>query len=157
MATYQFYKEQVLNASIEKLWDFISSPANLKKITPSYMGFDITTKYLPEKMYQGMMISYKVSPLPGFKSNWLTEITHVEPGKYFVDEQRSGPYKIWHHEHKLIPTEKGVLMTDLITYEPPFGILGQIANKLLIQSKLEEIFAYRRNRLIDLFGEGNDQ
>ncbi|MEQ9219885.1 MAG: SRPBCC family protein [Cyclobacteriaceae bacterium] len=156
MATYQFFKEQVLNASMEQLWDFISSPANLKKITPSYMGFDITTKYLPEKMYQGMMISYKVSPVPGFKSNWLTEITHVEPGKYFVDEQRSGPYKIWHHEHKLIPAKKGVLMTDLITYEPPFGILGRVANALLIENKLEEIFAYRRNKLIDLFGEVTD-
>lgn len=152
MAIYQFYKEQILDASIDQVWDFISSPANLKKITPPYMGFDITTKHLPKKMYQGMMISYKVSPLPGFKSNWLTEITHVDPGKYFVDEQRSGPYRIWHHEHRLNPHKNGVLMTDLITYQPPFGILGVVANKLLIKNQLEEIFTYRRNKLIDLFG-----
>ena len=153
MALYQFYREQEVNASLDQLWDFISSPANLKKITPPYMGFDITTKFLPEKMYQGMMISYKVSALPGYKTDWLTEITHVVPGRYFVDEQRSGPYKVWHHEHKLIPNDKGVMMTDLITYEPPFGFLGAIANKLLIKNKLDEIFVYRRNRLIDLFGD----
>ncbi len=153
MAIYQFYREQVFNATKEELWDFISSPRNLKKITPPYMGFDITSGHLPEKMYRGMMISYKVSPLAGFKSDWVTEITHVEPFSYFVDEQRSGPYRIWHHEHKLIPQPKGILMTDLITYQPPFGLLGRVANKLFIENKLKEIFDYRKVRLKELFGE----
>ncbi len=153
MPLYQFYRKQTLDTSIEELWDFISSPKNLKKITPTYMGFDITSSYLPEKMYQGMMISYKVSPLPGFKSNWVTEITHVNDKVYFVDEQRSGPYKIWHHEHRLIPKPKGVLMTDLITYQPPFGFLGAIANKLTIENKLNEIFDFRKVKLNELFVE----
>ncbi|XOV93756.1 MAG: hypothetical protein ACFHWX_03400 [Bacteroidota bacterium] len=153
MALYQFYREQLFESTIEELWDFISSPKNLKKITPPYMGFDITTNHLPDKMYQGMMISYKVSPLAGFKSNWVTEITHVDPLNYFVDEQRSGPYKIWHHEHRLISQENGVLMTDLVSYEPPFGILGAIANKLIIKNKLIEIFEYRKSKMNELFRE----
>lgn len=101
MPTYQFYREQIIPASKSKVWDFISSPANLKKITPPEMGFDITTPYLAEKMYAGMIISYQVRVLPGFTTNWVTEITQVREGEYFIDEQRMGPYRLWHHQHIL--------------------------------------------------------
>lgn len=152
MAFYRFYREQKLHASTEELWEFISSPKNLKEITPPHMGFDITTPNLPEKMYPGMVISYKVRPLLGIKTDWVTEITHVQEGRYFVDEQRIGPYTLWHHEHFLEPTEDGVLMKDIITYQPPFGVLGALANSLFIKKQLNAIFDYRRRVLEKRYG-----
>jgi ligand-binding SRPBCC domain-containing protein len=130
MATYQKYEEMEVLASIDEVWDFISSPSNLKEITPDYMGFEITSHGLPEKVYPGLMISYRVRPVLGINMNWLTEITQVEAPYYFVDEQRAGPYALWHHEHRLRPTEKGVIMTDLVTYRPPAGPLGDLARML---------------------------
>ena len=103
-------------------------------------------------MYPGMIISYVVRPLMNLKTNWVTEITQVKDKEYFVDEQRVGPYKIWHHQHILIPVKDGVLMRDIISYQPPFGILGKIANKLVIKKKLNEIFDYRFIALQNKFG-----
>ena len=96
---YQFKTKQLLKSDLETVWDFVSSPRNLKKITPPYMGFDITSKDLPLKMYPGMIISYKVSPLLSIPTTWVTEITQVEKYKFFIDEQRVGPYTMWHHQH----------------------------------------------------------
>lgn len=152
MAFYRFYREQELPATAEELWGFISSPKNLKEITPPHMGFDITTPNLPAKMYPGMMISYKVSPVLGIKTDWVTEITFIQEGRYFVDEQRIGPYTLWHHEHFLETTAGGVLMKDLITYQPPFGILGALANSLFIKKQLNAIFDYRRRVLEKRYG-----
>lgn len=143
MAFYQLIKTQKLPATINEVWDFISSPANLKEITPKHMGFIITGNSGGGKMYPGMIIIYKVSPLLGIKLNWVTEITHVRELEYFVDEQRVGPYSMWHHQHKIEPIEGGVLMTDIITYQPPLGILGALANKLFIKKQLGQIFDYR--------------
>ena len=147
MAFYQFCHEQEIKASMEEVWQFISSPENLKEITPDHMGFDIVSDNLPEKMYPGMIIHYKVSPLFGIRTNWVTEITQVKDLEFFVDEQRVGPYRMWHHQHILEPLEAGVLMKDIITYSPPFGVIGAIANKLFIRNKLEEIFAYRQDAI----------
>jgi ligand-binding SRPBCC domain-containing protein len=152
MPFYQFIHEQLFQASVSEMWSFISAPKNLKEITPDYMGFEITTPYLSEKMYAGMIISYKVSPVLNFKVDWVTEITHVKENEFFVDEQRIGPYKLWHHQHHLIQMEEGVLMRDIVTYQPPFGILGALANKLLISKKLNEIFNYRKIVLEKKFG-----
>ena len=152
MGYYQLHQTQKIPASIDEVWDFISSPANLKRITPGYMGFDITTSNLPEKMYPGMMIGYKVSPLLGLKMNWLTEITQVEEKKFFIDEQRVGPYKLWHHQHMIEAIEGGVLMNDIVTYSPPGFFLGSIANNLIIKKKLTEIFNFRRSAMIEIFG-----
>ena len=121
MAFYQFRKQQKIKTTIDEIWEFISSPANLKEITPDYMGFDIKTEDLPDKMYAGMVISYEVSPLLGIKTTWVTEITQVIDKKYFVDEQRVGPYSLWHHKHIIEPLEDGILMTDIVSYQPPFG------------------------------------
>lgn len=153
MGFYQLKQTQKIKGTIDEVWNFIASPANLKKITPDYMGFDITSEDLPEKMYPGMIICYKVSPLLGIKMNWLTEITQVNEKIFFIDEQRIGPYKIWHHQHRIEPIEGGVLMTDIVTYQPPMGFLGSIANKLVIKNKLNEIFDYRKNVLNEIFGE----
>jgi len=153
MGFYQLHKTQKIPGTIDQVWDFISSPANLKKITPEYMGFNITSKLLNKKMYPGMIISYKVSPVLGIKMTWVTEITHVKEKEYFVDEQRIGPYSIWHHEHKIEAIEGGVLMTDIVSYKPPFGILGSIANSILIKRQLKEIFDFRTVAMEKMFGK----
>ncbi|MBN2595383.1 MAG: SRPBCC family protein [Marinifilaceae bacterium] len=151
MSFYQFQKEQFIKATIEEIWDFISSPQNLKKITPENMGFDIRTPNLPDKIYEGMIISYTVRPLLGIPTNWVTEITHLKEKFYFVDEQRVGPYKLWHHQHIIMPKENGVLMKDIVSYQPPFGLLGRIANALIIRNTLNDIFDYRTNVLKKIF------
>lgn len=151
MGVYQLKREQTFQQSIETLWDFICDPKNLKKITPEYMGFDITSQNLPEEIYPGMIISYKVSPLLGIKTTWITEITQVKHQEFFIDEQRVGPYKLWHHQHFLKSTPAGTLMEDIVTYQPPLGILGSFANKIIINQKLNEIFDYRHKALVELF------
>ncbi|MFT4968697.1 MAG: ligand-binding SRPBCC domain-containing protein [Chitinophagales bacterium] len=151
MAVHTIKTIQKIPASKEAIWDFISSPKNLKEITPEYMGFEIKGD-LPEKMYPGMMIQYKVSPLLGIKMTWVTEITHVQMGEFFVDEQRVGPYKMWHHQHHIKEIPGGVLMEDIIDYQAPLGFLGDIANILIIKKQLAEIFEYRRIALENRFG-----
>lgn len=151
MGFYQFRRTQTINSPIEEIWDFISSPKNLKNITPDYMGFDITSENIPSKMYEGMIISYNVSPLFGINTTWVTEIVHLKENSYFVDEQRVGPYKLWHHQHFLESTDNGTLMTDIVSYQPPLGILGSLANKMIIKKKLNEIFDYRTKALLNLF------
>ena len=153
MAFYQLEQTQKIPANIDAVWDFISSPMNLKEITPSYLGFEVTSKNNENKMYPGMIITYKVSPLFGIKLSWMTEITHVKDKEYFVDEQRVGPYSLWHHQHKIVAIEGGVLMTDIVTYQPPYGFLGAIANTLIIKNKLKEIFDYRTVAVEKRFGK----
>jgi len=153
MAVYQYYKEQKLPADITTVWDFISSPGNLKQITPEHMGFEICSPYLPEKMYNGMIIIYRVSPLFRFRVTWVTEIVHIKGYEFFVDEQRSGPYKMWHHEHRIQSIDGGTLMTDIVTYKPPMGWLGALANRLFIAGKIRGIFDYREKMLHAIFGE----
>jgi ligand-binding SRPBCC domain-containing protein len=153
MGFYQLHKTQRIPANLDEVWDFISSPANLKKITPEYMGFDIISEPLTPKMYPGMIISYKVSPILGIKMTWVTEITHIKDKEYFVDEQRVGPYTIWHHEHKIEAIEGGVLVTDIVSYKPPFGFLGFIANSILINKQLQKIFDYRKKAIEKIFGK----
>ncbi|MFN8309867.1 MAG: SRPBCC family protein [Chitinophagales bacterium] len=152
MAFYQFTQTQKIPASLDVVWDFISSPGNLKQITPPYMGFEVTGNSGSGKMYPGMIITYIVRPLFGIPLKWMTEITHVADRQYFVDEQRMGPYTLWHHEHKVEAIAGGVLMTDMVTYIPPFGILGALANRLLIRKKLQQIFEFRTQAIVQQFG-----
>lgn len=141
-AVYTFTRRQSIDAPPGKVWDFVSSPANLARITPAGMGFDIISP-AEKKMYEGMIIIYRVKPLAGIPVTWVTEITHITEGSYFVDEQRSGPYTLWHHRHFIEPDGNGTMMTDIVTYRPPLGILGRIANSLFIRKKLGQIFDYR--------------
>jgi len=147
MGFHQFRREQELPLSLERAWAFLSNPVNLQKITPGEMGFEILTPDLPEKIYPGMIIAYRVGLLPGWRSTWVSEITQVEEGRYFVDEQRIGPYAMWHHQHLLESRERGVLMTDIVSYKPPFGPFGELARLLFIRRRLEEIFDYRERAL----------
>ncbi|MCU4165353.1 SRPBCC family protein [Carboxylicivirga caseinilyticus] len=150
MAFYQFKRQQVIHTDLKTLWDFISSPANLSKITPEGMNFTITSAGI-DKMYEGMIISYKVNLLPFIKSTWVTEITTIEDQHYFIDTQLIGPYKLWHHQHILEQTESGILMTDIVSYCPPLGLLGRIANTLFIKRQLKNIFDYREKKLNQIF------
>lgn len=149
---YQLRKTQFVKTDINTCWDFFSRPENLKKITPEYMGFDIKVD-LPEKMYEGLMIEYIVRPLFGIPMSWITEIKTVRENEYFVDEQRKGPYKIWHHEHHFKEVEGGVEMIDIVSYEVPFGFLGKLAHPIIVEGKLEEIFKHRFSQVEKIFNE----
>ncbi len=151
MKIYTLETKQKLPVDIKTAWEFFSSPKNLKEITPSYMGFDITSGNLEEKMYAGMIISYIVRPTLKIPVSWVTEITHVNEPNYFVDEQRFGPYSLWHHKHFLKETADGVEMTDIVHYKIPFGFLGRIAHYFFIRKKLKEIFEFRYKKLEELF------
>ena len=152
MKIYTFHRKQKLPISVEKAWEFLSNPANLKTITPEYMSFDILSGN-EKPMHAGQIIQYIVTPILGIKTKWVTEITHVKKNEYFVDEQRFGPYALWHHKHFINEIEGGVEMEDIIDYKIPMGLLGQLAHPILVKPKLEEIFAYRQTKLIELFGE----
>ena len=140
---YELKFVQRLPVSMDKAWDFFSNPANLQAITPSKMGFSIISKHHGDKMYAGQIIEYKVKPVLGIPLYWMTEITHVADRKYFIDEQRFGPYNLWHHQHHFKEVEGGVEMTDIVHYKLPFWILGDIANALFVKQQLKQIFDYR--------------
>ena len=152
MKIYTFHRKQKLPITLEEAWKFLSSPKNLKVITPTYMSFDILSG-AEKPMFAGQIIQYIVTPILGIKTKWVTEITHVKENEYFVDEQRFGPYALWHHKHFIKEIEGGVEMEDIIDYKVPMGILGQIVHPILVEPKLEEIFEYRQKKLIELFGQ----
>jgi len=140
-----------LPISINEAWEFFLSPANLKLITPAYMGFDITSGNANEKMYPGIIITYNVKPVLNIPLKWVTEITQVKEPFYFVDNQKLGPYKFWHHQHIFKEIKNGTEMTDIVNYSAPFGILGAMVENLFIKKKVEEIFNFRNKKLNYLF------
>ena len=151
---YRLSSKQKLPISVDEAWEFLSSPKNLKIITPNYMSFDIISGD-DKPMYAGQIIQYIVTPVLGIKTNWVTEITQVVDKKYFVDEQRFGPYALWHHKHFIHPIRGGVEMEDIIDYKVPFGFIGRMVHLFLVKPKLTEIFNYRTKKLNELFGELN--
>jgi ligand-binding SRPBCC domain-containing protein len=153
MKSHHLVFKQKFPKPLSEVWDFFSSPKNLEQITPTDMTFEITSTHTAHlKMYPGMIITYKLSPFGGLKLNWMTEITQVSPGKYFIDEQRFGPYKFWHHQHHFEAIDGGVEMTDILTYGLPFGFLGAIAHEVYVKKKLEEIFDFRKKSAEELLG-----
>lgn len=152
MKIYTLRAKQSLPISKQQAWDFLSEPRNLKVITPDYMGFNIVSG-ADRPMFAGQIIQYVVTPLLGIKTTWVTEITHVDEGRYFVDEQRFGPYALWHHKHFIREIEGGVEMEDIVDYKLPFGSIGRLAHPFLVKPKLKEIFDYRKAKLKGLFGE----
>lgn len=154
MKTYVFKTTQNLPISLDEAWDFFSSPHNLARITPPEMNFIVTSVYNGDaKMYPGMIITYKVSPVFGIKLNWMTEITHVKEGKYFVDEQRFGPYALWHHQHHFKEIPGGVEMTDLLHYAIPFGPIGRLTNTIMVGKKIKKVFDFRTKAVEGIFGK----
>lgn len=150
---HELYREQQLNCDLQTAWDFFSSPMNLPKITPKDMAFTVLSEQKTNKIFEGMIIDYTVSPLLGIPLKWKTRITEVIPNKSFTDFQEKGPYKLWNHHHEFIPNEKGVFMIDKVDYELPFGVLGNIAHALFVKKKLEKIFNYRFQILENLFNK----
>lgn len=137
--------------SVEQAWEFFSSPDNLEKLTPKEMNFQVTSGK-PEKAYPGQIISYKVSVIPGVRLNWVTEITQVKENHFFIDEQRFGPYNMWHHEHFFEKIdENSCWLVDKVSYKLPFGILGNIAQVLFVKKQLRGIFEFRSKQILELF------
>ncbi|WP_316815966.1 SRPBCC family protein [Pedobacter nyackensis] len=153
MKAYHLTFCQKIPIPLAEAWNFFSSPLNLAKITPENMAFTVTSVINDQqKMYPGMIITYKVAPITGVSLDWMTEITQVAEGKYFIDEQRFGPYKFWHHQHHFKPIEGGTEMNDILTYGLPMGIFGRIANTIYVAKKLQEIFEFRKKKITELFG-----
>ncbi len=147
MPIYTLSRTQLVEMPLEECWRFFSNPGNLSKITPPRMGFTVLSE-LPAEIPTGLMIRYRVSPLFGIPMSWLTEITQVRRPEYFVDEQRVGPYKVWHHEHFFRAVDiRQTEVRDLVHYVPPLGPLGAILNRLVIRRQLERIFDFREQAL----------
>ncbi|MFC1224831.1 hypothetical protein ACFE6N_13540 [Pedobacter sp. BG31] len=153
MKTYRLEFTQKLPINLDTAWDFFSSPMNLAEITPQNMAFDVTSPNMAStKMYPGLIITYKVSPLFGIKLSWVTEITHVKDKEYFIDEQRFGPFAFWHHQHHFEKIDGGVLMRDVLHYSIGWGPIGVIANAMIVKNRINEIFKFRYQKVEDLFG-----
>jgi ligand-binding SRPBCC domain-containing protein len=148
---YTLHKEIIVNTTLEKAWDFIRNPENLNLITPDDMAFEIRTD-LPDEMTEGMLVEYRVHlPMLG-KQPWLSELKHIVPQSSFVDEQKIGPYKLWYHYHGIETCPEGVLFTDHVVYEVPFGIFGKLAHALFIRRTLDRIFRFREKQFTILLG-----
>lgn len=149
---YKLERVQRLPITLDQAWEFFSSPKNLEEITPEDMTFQLTSGNGDEKIHAGQILTYKVAPIGGIKLFWMTEITHVVHHDYFVDEQRRGPYTMWHHKHTFKSIPGGVEMTDTVWYELPLGILGRAAHGIFVQKKVAAIFDYRYKLLSRKFG-----
>jgi ligand-binding SRPBCC domain-containing protein len=152
MAVHSFRKVQCIPASLERVWDFFSDPGNLPAITPPYMRFTILSPGSGGGIYAGQLLEYRLRPLPWLLVYWMTEIIQVNQGVYFVDEQRRGPYRLWHHQHHFRNIAGGIEMTDIVHYEVPLGFMGSWANALFVRKQLEGLFQYRRQRVEEIFG-----
>jgi ligand-binding SRPBCC domain-containing protein len=152
MKLYRLCRVQKLPISIEEAWDFFSNPGNLPLITPPSLGLRITSG-LKDKMYPGMIITYVITPILGIPVDWVTEITHVSEPRFFVDEQRFGPYRFWHHKHLFREIETGVEIEDVVDYSLPFGPIGRIVNEMVVKRELKKIFDYRQYVLERMFGK----
>ena len=156
MKVYTINREQFLPITLEEAWAFFSAPENLKKITPPHMGFHILSISGGARMYAGQIIRYKVNVLPMMTMHWVTEITHVREPFFFVDEQRVGPYTLWHHQHHFEEVPRGVMIIDEVNYAIPFGMLGRLANQLFVQREVNSIFDYRHKILEGMFSTPNN-
>ena len=143
-------RTQRLPISLQEAWSFFSSPRNLPDITPPWLEFSLTAER-EETMYAGMILTYCLKPLAGVPMCWVSEITHVDEQHFFVDEQRIGPYRLWHHQHLFREMADGVDMTDIVHYRLKWGLFGELAHRWVVRKKLERIFDYRRDRLAELF------
>jgi ligand-binding SRPBCC domain-containing protein len=150
MKIYRLEQKQILPITKTECWKFFSDPRNLQKITPPDMNFDIKSELSPA-MHAGQIIVYRIKLLPEIKITWVTEITHVAENNYFVDEQRFGPYKFWHHQHLFKEVENGMEVHDIVHYVIPFGFLGRLVNLLFIRSRIRKIFQYRKEYLELIF------
>lgn len=151
---HRLKQEQFLPITLQEAWNFFATPNNLNRVTPDDMVFEITSE-LPDKMYEGLIITYRIRPMMNIALNWVTEITHIREFEFFVDDQRKGPYNIWHHEHHFRAVEGGVLMTDLLHYDIGKSILGWLAGQLFVHRKVRKIFEFRYQVLSSYFSSSD--
>jgi ligand-binding SRPBCC domain-containing protein len=144
-------RSQQLPISLETAWQFFSDPANLSQITPPSLNFNVISE-LPGYTYPGMIAAYTITPIGPFKFTWVTEISHTAEPNYFVDEQRFGPYRFWHHQHRFREIPGGVSMDDTVHYLLPYWPVGMVLTKFVAR-QLDGIFDYRQEALRQLFGE----
>lgn len=152
MKMYTLQTVQQLPISLSEAWEFFSTPFNLTLITPPSMNFRITCD-VPDRVYAGTIITYRVNVLPAITATWVTEISYVDAPHYFVDEQRFGPYAFWHHKHFFREIAGGVEMEDTVHYGLPFGPLGRLVHPWLVKPRLDAIFRFRKEALLKRFGE----
>ena len=151
MSKIHFIRQvQKLPIPVDEAWNFFSSPENLVNLTPASLDLKIAGELNGKEIYTGQLIAYKVKPVLGISLLWISEITRVERLKLFIDEQRKGPYKMWHHEHHFKSVNGGTEMTDIVQYKIPFGILGNLGLPL-VKKQLEGIFTYRRRKVEEMF------
>lgn len=143
-------QEQFLRIGLDEAWSFFSTPRNLNRITPNDMTFEIVSD-VPDMMYEGMLINYRLRPMFNIPLRWCTEITHIREKEFFIDEQRIGPYRMWHHEHHFKAVDGGILMTDLLQYDIGKSVIGVIAGKLFVDLRVKEIFSFRYETLETYF------
>ena len=152
MKVYHLRKKQHLPISVEEAWSFFSNPKQLSGLTPAWMHFEILSQ--PDSsLYPGMITTYRLRPFPGIRMNCMTEITHVKERELFVDEQRLGPYRFWHHEHHFAEIDGGVELTDIVHYVMPYGILGKIVHQFSVEKKIQKVFRFRYETLENMFGK----
>lgn len=147
---FRLQRRQFIPGPPAATWEFFATPRNLDRLTSPELRFRIVGDVAP-RMYAGQLIEYRVGIVPGIHARWLTEITHVREGEYFVDEQRCGPYRLWHHQHRFTPVAGGVEMTDLVTYDPGWGWLGGLVHAAWIGGKLRQIFDLRARKVREAF------
>jgi ligand-binding SRPBCC domain-containing protein len=152
MSTHVITQIQVIPGSPERIWAFFCDPANLAIITPPYLDFQVKTGDAGSHIYEGQIIEYTVKPILGIPLYWMTEITHVREGEYFIDEQRFGPYQLWHHEHYFKEVPGGVEMKDRVYYRLPLWGLGDLAHAVFVRRQLDGIFRFRKEKTMALFG-----
>jgi len=151
MKIHQLYYKQSLSLSQTEAWSFFTSPHHLNTITPDF--FSITpTSNVPDKIYSGLLISYRMKAVFAIPMSWLSEISHCDAPHYFVYQQQVGPFKFWSHEVRLTETKNGTLVEDIVFYTMPFGWLGEIFHHYLIADKLKNIFEKRSDYLKKRWG-----
>lgn len=152
MNLHRIHRTQLLPVELAEAWNFFSDPGNLADITPDWLRFRITSE-VPDQMYAGLIITYRIGVFPGVSLRWITEITHFHPGKMFVDEQRFGPYRFWHHQHLFRETASGTRMEDIVHYAMPLSIIGELVHKFVVRKRLNDIFHFRAEILRHRFGK----
>lgn len=151
MKMYRLSNTQKLPISLEEAWEFLSNPTQLENITTDELSFQ-KLHDIPDKMYEGMLMQLRLKPFLGIPIDWLTEITHIKEKEYFIDEQRVGPFRFWHHEHRVLPIEGGVEIQDTVHYVMPFSIFGRFVHWLFLRKQVENIFIYREETMEKVFG-----
>jgi len=155
MEKYTLQYEQIGQAGLNQVWKFFSDPRNLPLITPPGMKFKTLTSNLPDEIHDDLVIEYRVSPLMGYSTNWVSRIKKVKAPDFFIDEQQNGPYRLWIHEHRFKQVDGGILVSDKVTYALPVPFLGFLVNTFLIKPKLDSIFNFRRKKINELFNSFN--